>query len=158
MNTTGDFIVISTASRNGKWRLKLHSFYWSRYNEWVVVPTLTTKQKRAYGRTQSRPSPGDGVRFPLGDQHYDRLRDYTTPVHLADGIDPSASALEVMLNALRSGQRPEVDLADLKAVVWELGGYIKKLDGLPADTRQHAEQALYTEVLDRCTLVNQSRL
>jgi hypothetical protein len=195
LNTEGDQITISTATRHG--RQKRHTFYWGRNAEWVTVPVLSTKQKRERARWQSQQSPGNeppteptprtGIggsliveaaasptepwrrpppRMPLGDRPYistthgsasssvnQRLRDYTT-VHLADGVDPSASALAVILNAVRSGRRREVDLHDVKVVLSQLGSRITRLEQLPADTRGHAEQALYTEILDRCTMVS----
>jgi hypothetical protein len=155
IDVTGDEITISVALRHG--RQKRHKFYWGRNREWVRVEVMSTKQKRERVRSESqqqsepwhRPSP----RMPLGARPYDRVRDYTT-IHLARGVDLSASALEVILNALRSGRRPEVDLDDVKVVLSQLGSRIERLDGLPADTRRHAEQALYTEILKRCSIIS----
>ena len=72
-------------------------------------------------------------------------------VHLADGVDVAASALTVILEARVSQGRHQVDLADIKVVVSQLGSRLAALDTLTAEQRQLAEPALYAEIVRRCT-------
>lgn len=96
---------------------------------------------------------GPPLRRPAGEAQvrYEVLE--TGRINLGGGCDPTGLTLAVVLNALRSGGRIEVDLADLKVVFSQLGSRITKLDGLPETQRRHAEAALYTEILRRCTKV-----
>ena len=94
-----------------------------------------------------------GTRYgaPIGTRNYGPIDD--PPIHLAAGVDVPRRALNVILDALRSDQRPRVDLADIKTVVSQLGSQIKKIDSLDDGQRRHAEAALYTLILGRCTKV-----
>lgn len=72
-------------------------------------------------------------------------------VALARGVEVTAPALSVILDALAAAGRHRVDLADLKRVVSQLGARISKLPALTPEQRQHAEPALYCEIVARCT-------
>ena len=72
-------------------------------------------------------------------------------VHLAKDLDLPATMLVVILDALLSDSRHAADIADIRRVRSQLGSRIVQLDALPSDKRQHAEPALYHEVLRRCT-------
>jgi hypothetical protein len=74
-----------------------------------------------------------------------------TTVNLAKGVDVAATALVVILEALVSGSRHQIDVDNVKVIVSELGSRIAQLGELSAEDRQHAEPALYTEILARCT-------
>ena len=94
-----------------------------------------------------------GTRYyaPIGTRNYGPIDD--GPIQLADGVDVPRRVLNVILGALRSGQRTRVDLADINTVVSQLGSRMKGLDSLDEDQRGHAEVALYTLILKRCTKV-----
>ena len=87
------------------------------------------------------------ARRDLGTSLYDELGDKT--IHLADGADVSPETLTVILDALRSDQRHKVDLTDLKCVISQLGS--RNSSSLSDEQRRHAEDALYPEILRRCT-------
>jgi hypothetical protein len=57
-------------------------------------------------------------------------------VELADGLDPKASHLTVILDAWRSDERHEVDIADINRVVSELGSFIAQLGSRTAEERR----------------------
>jgi hypothetical protein len=65
----------------------------------------------------------------------------------------AAPVLAIILDALESQARHQIDLADIKMIVSQLGSRIAQLDTLTAEYRRHAEDALYTEILRRCTNV-----
>ncbi|MGO9352184.1 MAG: hypothetical protein ACLP3C_15675 [Mycobacterium sp.] len=69
---------------------------------------------------------------------------------LAKGVDVPGPTLEVVFDALVSGRRHRIDLADIKRIVSQLGSRIARLDTLAADQRRLVEPALYTEILARC--------
>jgi hypothetical protein len=77
-------------------------------------------------------------------------------IGLARGLDLPAPALVVVLEALVSGSRHHIDVADIKVIVSQLGSRITALDALSADQRRSAEPALYTEILRRCTTIELS--
>lgn len=101
-----------------------------------------------YGRPDQHPQPrrpeGLGRTRPLND-------DYGSAVHLSDGVDLDAADLAVILDALRSDERHQVDIADMKRVVSQLGSRIARLGALDETLRGHAVNALYVEILRRCT-------
>jgi len=59
--------------------------------------------------------------------------------------------MNVVLNAIRSAGLISVQLDDIKDVQTHNGSDIKKLIGLSADARKHAENALYAVILQRCS-------
>jgi hypothetical protein len=75
-------------------------------------------------------------------------------IHLARGVDVASDTLALILDAVRSDGRHEVEIRDINTVVSQLDSAIAQLPSLPADTRQLAERALYAEILRRCTHCN----
>jgi hypothetical protein len=72
-------------------------------------------------------------------------------VFLADGVNPAAATLAVVLSALHSDGRNQVDLGDVKVVLSQLGSRIRQLNALDGTQRRHAQQALCVQILRRCT-------
>lgn len=72
-------------------------------------------------------------------------------VPLTDDFRPPAAVLSTVLDALASDERMVADVGDLKAVVSELSPMIKKFRHMPVAARRHAQAALYTEILRRCS-------
>lgn len=147
-------VTVSTITRRG--RTKLHTF--SKLTEAEHLPWFadTHASRKQFKQRKSPLSPVGVVNWPppprrdLGTPVFDELPVDGT-IDLADGVDISVKTLTVVLDALRSGKRHEVDLADIKCVVSQLGSRITKLDGLGDQDRRHATDALYTEILKRCT-------
>ena len=75
--------------------------------------------------------------------------DPTAPIHLAEGADITAATLVVILDALRYGQRPTVDLDDIKLVISQLGSRLARLVELDSTLRLQAELALYQGMVDQ---------
>jgi len=168
-----DTITVSVASRHG--RTKLHTFIRLPNNihrdgfsaGWGRATPRSHRQRAQFDREQRqltalathhpehdwlemaaadfRPAPRrtnqpDGV---LGRQRED----------LGEGVNPVGFTLAVVLEALHSDGRRGVDLGDLKVVFSQLGSRITALDTLSDEQRQHAESALYSEIVRRCTKV-----
>lgn len=75
------------------------------------------------------------------------------PVRLAQGVDVQPAVLSVILNALHSHGRHEVDIGDIKVVVSQLGSVISKFIALPDEMARNAEATLYSEILQRCSML-----
>ena len=146
-------IVITESTRHG--RAKRHTFVifdaqasgpqrWRRKPAPMSFKKLDRVHRAGYG-TNDRPI--DIAEHGLA----------TVPLavteHLADGVDVAAAVLAVILDALASQAHHQIDLADIKVIVSQLGSHITRLDALAAEQRRHAEAALYTEILRRCTTV-----
>lgn len=137
-------ITITAAGHRG--RIKLHTFaFVPRVAQWW--PQLAPTQKQAAATR----GPLGWMGRPPGRVYHPLSRRSTGTFHLADGVDPQAAALVVILDALRSAGRREVDLYDIKVVVSQLGSRISKLRGLPQDARARAEPVLFNEIVRRCT-------
>jgi hypothetical protein len=138
-------VVVTEATRHG--RAKRHTFA-RRFPEadgpakWRPEPPRD-KQFREQLREQQ------SVRIPV-----DKPLQPGTIVHLTDGVDLPATTLAVILEALASRARHQIDLADLKLIVSQLGSLIAQLDALPVEKRRLAEPALYAEILARCTTIS----
>lgn len=95
--------------------------------------------------------------FKYHDGHSSLLMSHSEPlpptVQLARGFDLPATILAVILDALVSDSHHQIDLSDVKRIRSQLGRRIVQLKSLPADQRGHAEQALYREILTRCTRI-----
>jgi hypothetical protein len=98
----------------------LHTFAGNAPGEWFRVIPRSAKQSR-------RPDLRDG---PTTEAFGDGT------VELADGLDPKASHLTVILDAWRSDERHEVDIADINRVVSELGSFIAQLGSRTAEERR----------------------
>lgn len=72
-------------------------------------------------------------------------------VNLAPGVDIPAAAFTLILDALVSGTRHSIDLAEINAIVSQLGPRLIAFGTLDAQRRQLAEPALYSEILARCS-------
>jgi hypothetical protein len=166
-------VTITASTRHG--RTKLHTFAFDESSrQWFSEAMPTRKQREERGRfVHEHPAPP--VNHPEPDK-YDKSIDRqisrlmarrpelgvpygvslqapeTEPtIHLARGVDIAADTLSVILDALHSDGRHEVDIRDIKMVVSQVGSDIARLDSVPSELRQHAEKALYTEILRRCT-------
>jgi hypothetical protein len=73
-------------------------------------------------------------------------------VHLAESVDVPATMLAVILDALVSGTRHQINLDDVKKIVSQKGADIARLEALTAEQRRLAAPALYAEILRRCTI------
>jgi len=144
-------ITVSTPTRHG--RTNLHTF--GKPVEEAPWMLETHASRKQFKQRRTPLSPFGVANWPppprrdLGTSLYGELGDKT--IDLADGADVSPETLTVILDALRSDQRHKVDLTDLKCVVSQLGSRIAKLSSLSDEQRRHAEVALYSEILRRCT-------
>jgi hypothetical protein len=59
--------------------------------------------------------------------------------------------MATILDALQSDARHQVDLADVLRVRSQIGPRILQFNTGPRGHREHAERALYAEILRRCT-------
>lgn len=169
-------VTVSVGSRHG--RTKLHTFASApgdRRRWYVATPASQSqygapsrlllprdlpdrdarrelrRQARAEG-TQWQPPPPIAVTNNLGLGYGEYLSD--RPVNLGEGVAPHGDTLAVVFDALRSDGRSEVDLADLKVVLSQLGSRITHLDTLTDDDQRHAAEVLvYAQVVARCTKV-----
>jgi hypothetical protein len=133
-------ITVSMATRHG--RTNLHTFgkpVEAEHAPWMPETHSSRKQLKhsrtplsPLGVANWPPPPRRDLRTSL----YDELGDKT--IDLADGADVSPETLTVILDALRSDQRHEVDLTDLKCVISQLGSRIAKLSSLSDEQRRHA--------------------
>jgi hypothetical protein len=156
-------VVITESTRHG--RAKRHTFA-RRFPEatgpgkWRPETPGSLKElddlhRQGFG-TQDKPMPvtawGAQRQQSLGVPINKPLKPDTV-VHLTDGVDLPAAVLAVVLEALVSQARHQIDLADIKVIVSQLGSRIAQLDTLTAEQRRLAESALYTEILGRCTTI-----
>lgn len=72
---------------------------------------------------------------------------------LGAGVTPQGSTLAVILDALHAAGRTTLDRDDLKVVLSQLGSRITHLHTLPDEQRRHAQPALYSQIVARCTTV-----
>jgi hypothetical protein len=147
-------VTISTASRHG--RSKLHTFgklIEAPHLRWFVE-THASRKQMAERRVQGSPLPSPWPPPPrrdLGAPPYDVLPDGT--IHLGDGVDVASETLIVILDALRSADRHDVDMDDIKIVVSQQGSRIAGLACLSDEQRHRAEQALHSEILASCRVI-----
>lgn len=72
-------------------------------------------------------------------------------VDLSRGVSVTAPVLTLILEALVSDGRHNIDIASVKVIVSQLGPRLTAFDTLDDGHRRLAEPALYKEVLARCT-------
>jgi hypothetical protein len=148
-------ITVSTTSRHG--RTKLHTFgklLEAEHLGWSVETHASRKevaQRRIPGVALPSPWPPP-PRRDIGTAYYQPLSRHAT-LALTENFDIPEAMLQVILDALRRGDKHEVELCDLKTVRSQLGSRIRKLDTLGTEQRRHAEAALYNEILRRCTTI-----
>lgn len=172
----GDLYAVTISARRGRGgRSFLHTFAYREraivdgmnYGEndctWVVATPLTRRQVEAAEKRESviramvvteRRMGGGEFGDDLVGESFSTYSESGAPlpVHLASGIDVPPPVLSAILDALRFGQRHEVDIEDIKLVVSQLGARIARLHTLPdGDTREIAKTALYSEILQRCS-------
>jgi hypothetical protein len=165
-----DTITVSVASRHG--RTKLHTFIrlpdqGARDESsagWVRATPRSHRQRAKFDRDQralreaAAHHPGAAV-LAAGFQLAPRQKTHpdavlgSSRVDLGEGVTPLGFTLAVVLEALHSDGRRGVDLGDLKVVLSQLGSRITALDTLSEELRRHAQPALYSEILKRCTKV-----
>jgi hypothetical protein len=156
-------VVITESTRHG--RVKRHTFARAfpeatGLARWRPETRGSLKELRELHRqgfgTKDKPMPpalwGSSRQRSLGIPPNSPLMPGTT-VHLADGVDTTAETLAVVLEALASQARHQIDLTDIKVIVSQLGSRIAQLETLTAAQRRLAEPALYTEILRRCTII-----
>jgi hypothetical protein len=130
-------VVVMEHTRHGD--KKRHTF--------VLDPDTEGEPGGPHWRRFSEKPPNGG-----GPQQWGAAR-YPLPdiISLARGMDISASSLVVILEALVSGSKHQIDLAHIKTIVSQLGSRLTTLTTLDEQTRRLAESALYTEILARCS-------
>lgn len=156
-------ITVSVVSRHG--RTKLHTFLRTTdAGEWALVTPRSHRQRAQFDRDQ-RALRATAARHPdaavLAAGFRPAPRQKTHPdavlgsarVDLGEGVNPVGFTLAVVLEALHRDGRRGVDLGDLKVVLSQLGSRITALDTLSHELRRHAQPALYSEILKRCTKV-----
>lgn len=165
------YAVTVSARRSRGGRALLHTFAYRQHAEvggigygdtndaWVVATPPTRKQidyaehrqsvTRAEWVTERRAGGGEQGNNLTAAQFIGE----ETPIRLAPGVDVHPAVLSHILHALRSDNRHEVDIDDVKVVVSQLASRTRQLDSLPGDTRRHAAAALYVEILKRCTTI-----
>lgn len=128
--------------------------------KWRIDTPRSRRQSAAFDRAlRNRPpaTPFDAVAAQMANQRTEPLGIGDTAtlgagtIHLAKGLDPSTAVLAFILDALISGNRNTVDLEDLKKVVPQTSPRINQLKQLSGDALRHAQQALYSQILERCT-------
>lgn len=164
-------IVLSVNTSHG--RRKLHTFLTEfdintgdHVSPWTLATPASRKQVRAESRLDGRARQMEGnadvgatlayVRAVTGRKPrrqtgiglWDGL---TGSIRLARGVDVPGSALAIVLDALHSDERRELDLDDVKVIVSQLGSRLTQLDSLDDSQRRHATPTLYSEILRRCT-------
>lgn len=168
-----DRIAVSVPSRHG--RTRLHTFaraFTTRPDIspepfWVLATPMSRKQKvqweaeraAALAATtgikgmrevieQARPKP----RRDAGSLIYGDVIG-SDRIPLGEGLEPYGRNLAVVLDALHSAGRREVDLRDLKVVFSQLGSRIVQFTNLPNDQQESAAPALHSEIVRRCTRI-----
>lgn len=169
-------VTVSARADHGT-RTLLHTFVYRRQavvdgmpygdadNTWVVAtpPTRGQADDANYRRSVIRADSVTHRRDGGGEQGDDLTAEAfamygpesasSVPVHLARGVDVSPGVLSVILDALRSADRHEVDIHDIKVVVSQLGSLIVRLSSLAEPEARNAATALYTEILKRCSML-----
>lgn len=142
-------LVEDRAARRGR-RRKVCAFVTNRDGEWRHAPDLGRIIRRQFDRGEG--TPANPVDLAAAGMLHTALGGV---VHIASGVDIPGPALAVILDALASGGHHAVNLSDLTRVVSELGPVIVRTAAMDDDDerRQHAEVALYTEILRRCTTI-----
>jgi hypothetical protein len=117
---------------------------------WIIHQALSHDERRMLsGDTWVRPA----SRRPLSAASTSpRLMDHRV-IDFGNGVRISTAVLTVVLDALRRVDRRRVDVSDVKAVESQLGRQIGNLASLPVKDRQHAEDALYAAIVNRCSTV-----
>ncbi len=169
----GGTITVSVASRHG--RTQLHTFIRlpdhiprDGFNAgWGQATPRSHRQRAQFDRDQRRlnalaahhpehdwlaPAAADFRPAPRQKTHPDAVLG-SPRVDLGEGVNPVGFTLAVVLEALHRDGRRQLDLGDLKVVLSQLGSRITALDTLADEQRRHAEPALYSEIVRRCTTV-----
>lgn len=76
-----------------------------------------------------------------------------TTVVLCNDVDIPVGMLVFILDACASVARHQIDIADIKMIVSQLGSRISQIETLDGEQRRLAEPALYAEILRRCTTI-----
>lgn len=125
----------------------LHSFV-HIVDAWFVADPPSRRQsnqwqRRLHPSNPNRPSDDGLTRAPWsrgpGQLSVGDLLDERR-IPFARGVEPRGDTLAVVLDALRSGGRHRVDIADVKVVLSQLGSRITRLGSLPAGQRDTPKQ------------------
>lgn len=158
-------IVHVSAVHNGQ-RRKLHTFaldaITKHAGQWLAVAVPTAHQRVEISRAATwegrqiefmptRRGVDAGEWLPISLFYGVDFYSLPARVSLAPGVNPRADTLSVILDALATSGRSEVDLDDLKAVLSEQGSRITALLNLTDDAqREIARDALYRRITERC--------
>ena len=166
LRSINDFIkygvTVSALSRRG--RRTLQKFTFMSWGHWYRDIAFTRRQLEAALAAHAimmRHVSGDGPHergwiddgppqlhtYPPGALESDP----TALFPLADGVDIRTGSLAVILHALRWANKPEVDIADIKVVVSQLGSDLNRSYGLPDDQRLQAIFLLRPKIAKLCT-------
>lgn len=159
-------VTVTTHTRRGL--TKLHTFEFfpfddqPGFNYWAIGTPASARQEKlrvkhdsraihpAYRHLDLQPMNleklGRGIGGHTREEWLDERR-----ITLGRGVTPQGTTLAVVLEALRSAGRREIDLADLKVILSQLGSHITGLNALPDDQRAAAAPALYAAILNRCS-------
>ena len=160
-------VTVSAPSRRG--RRTLQKFSYMSWGQWYRDLAYTRRQFEAAlaaNTLMMRRDRGDGPHKrgwiddgPPQDRTYPRgalESDPTALFPLADGVDIRTGSLAVILRALRWANKPEVDIADIKVVVSQLGSDLNRSNDLPNDQRLQAIVLLRPKIAKLCTTLKTS--
>lgn len=142
-------VVITEGTRHG--RAKRHTFV-RRFSKesgpsrWRLEPAISIKST-LHEQRQSEQS-GE----PIRGRAEPPLKAGTN-VTLCGGFKLPATMLVAILDACTSEALHQIDIADIKTIVSQLGSRISQIESLTPEQRRLAEPALYTEILRRCTTI-----
>lgn len=143
-------IVLTEETRHGKakrWTFLLDEDSWDEPGglHWIIEPDrwkITERAHRAGYGTHDK---------PLNLKQHGLAREPIPPVmHLARGLDVPREALTTILDALVSAAKHELAVADIKKIISQLGRRLVAFNALTEDQRQHAESAVFVQILSRC--------
>jgi hypothetical protein len=150
-----DWTVTVTAKSGRRQPSKIHTFQ-NREGRWHIMTPPSRRQIPALSRAlhpsvlargaTPPPDPQRGIGNPRMGDVLDSRR-----IDLGARLTARGDTLAVVLDALRESHRREVDREDLKHVLSQLGSRITQLQALAPEQRRHAEPALYSEIVRRCT-------
>lgn len=139
-------VTVTAVKRRGRGRktIELKTFEYDKANRMWVYEPRKLKEKFYDGANAD-----DFISAMLSKNH-GRLVSGGTVWPIGTAKVPVVAA-NVIFNAIRNAGRVTVDIDDIKLVLSQLGSEIVKLRKLPGDQRQHAEAALYSAIIERCS-------
>jgi hypothetical protein len=138
--------VTGTRKRSGR-PIRLHVFLKDRDSQSWSLDTAYLNERHL---GKGDPAGADKVISTIRSRRHGRLGPNRDAWHLAEGVDVPISIMSVILDAHQNAGRSSVAMDRVKAVVSQLGSEIRKFSELRPEKRQHAQNALYKEILRRC--------